>query len=95
MKTSTALKLTKVKLWDGVEPQGGKSHFICWAAADAKVARKVKPIVMRLLRPHQTFGDWLRYEQIAMNPWEQPRKMQVTRHAWLDHLIAHYEAKGD
>lgn len=95
MKTSEALKLTKVKLWDGVGPQGGKPHFICWAAANARVAREVKPIVTGLLRPHQTLEEWLRYEQIAMNPWGQPRKMQATRHAWLDHLIAHYKAKGD
>jgi len=44
-----------------------------------------------------TLNDWLEREHgIRVENSDAYRtKMKTTRKAWLDHLIEHYEAKGD
>ena len=96
MKTSKALRLTKKNLWNGKRYNGGfgNREFICHAAVDAGVGDIVKPIVHSLLDHKASLGTWL--EDNGVNcPWNDMPKLQATRKAWLDHLIAHYEARGD
>ena len=50
-----------------------------------------------LLGPPYSLERWLtEVHGISYHPFssEYRDKMQATRHAWIDHLIAHYEAKG-
>ena len=97
MKTSTALRLTKAKVWDGVEwPRAGKSVYICYAAESCSdvVASEVIPIVRELLHPYAHLDTWL-WKKHGIDPFPDRAKEQATRHAWLDHLIAHYESIGD
>ena len=94
MKTSQALRLTKAKLWDGVSPRPeGKAYYGCDAASMAGVYSIVSPILIRLLGGPRTLGGWL-FDRGNYEPRDTV-KMQATRHAWLDHLIEHYEALND
>lgn len=100
MKTSKALRLVKRKLWDGREPLNGKFGHLCTAAADALPAQerdKVKRIFMQALHPCSTLESWL-FNFHGICCWDLPDchlRMQITRHAWIDHLIEHYESLGD
>lgn len=102
MKTSEALKRTKENLWDGdgdhpcVCTRKGKAAPICYAAAIAgkDVYDIVQPIISRLLGGSALLGEWL-WRHHRINTYGLPKQYQATRHAWLDHLIAHYESLGD
>ena len=95
MKTSEAFKLAMKKLWDGHGklPQGLHAS-VCGAAQGANVEKIVGPIIMKLLDTDVHLGNWLKYHHgiDAYADWE---KYQQTRHAWVDHLIQHYESIGD
>ena len=97
MKTSTALKRTKAKLWggEGVRP-ANKQGSICYAACRAgdSAYEIVTDVVMRLLKPYAYLGGWLEAHH-NIDASLDPVKYQRTRHAWLDHLIEHYESIGD
>lgn len=104
MKTSEALRKTKAGLWNG--PCGPNfppaNAYICIAAMrqlDYKKSSEVKRLVMGLLNGCLSLGSWLRKKHgINFEDYTEGEyfaKMQATRHAWLDHLIAHYESKGD
>ena len=97
MKTSAALRRTKEKLWDGVEwPRLGKNTYICYAASSCspEVREKVVPIIGELLEPYAYLDTWLMSKH-GIDTFQDRVKTQVTRHAWLDHLVQHYEAQGD
>ena len=98
MKTSTAFKLTKEKLWDGRGRSipDGKADCVCYAAANAGVQVKilVVPIIEKLLAGSVYLSGWL-MKHHGIDTWQNDLKLQRTRHAWLDHLIAHYESLGD
>lgn len=68
---------------------------------DARLAEK---IIDKLLGRHCALEDWLIAKGgVPFNYLYSPRsekrrnrqKLQATRHAWLDHLIQHYESIGD
>lgn len=98
MKTSEALRLTKAKVWDGRgdAPPDNRGRFCCLSAdcAGAGVAGIVRPIMEKLLGKYRTLGMWLSSQQ-GIDTFGNTTKLQATRHAWLDHLIAHYESIGD
>ena len=96
MKTSEALRLTKAKLWDGLglRPLGFSSSI--QAASRSleylEVYAKVRPVIVLLLYPHFELDMWL---FVRGHDISDTAKLQATRHAWLDHLISHYEALND
>lgn len=95
MKTSTAFKRTKAQLWDG-KGKLQRGSAVCYAAIQAgdDVYDIVSPIIQQLLGGCSYLGSWLRhYHGINVGP--DIRRYQLTRHAWVDHLIAHYESIGD
>lgn len=97
MKTSEALRRAKQLVYGGEGGTGNDYFHICYAATSAGVGHIVCPIIMNLLRPHSSLGAWI-VDKIGKplgESQEKMRKLQATRHAWLDHLIAHYEALGD
>jgi hypothetical protein len=100
MKTSDVFKAAKLQLWDGVPKNysDDKHSHICLAIEIAdvptKYQRKAQRIVQKLIHPYATLSCWLQNEK-HINPMYKSEKLQVTRHAWLDHLIAHYESIGD
>lgn len=100
MKTSKVFKIAKERL-------ANKEHsYICYALhaalADGAITRRdhdrnVRIIEKLLGEDNHTLGRWLiAHKKIVW--WQHHRgtqKIHETRLAWLDHLIAHYEAKGD
>lgn len=99
MKTSEAFKATKAHLWDGrsVNEPRNKREFVCLAAliAGSEVHDLVVPIIQRLLGDRYTLQSWLMALGYTQEQTLNVRQMQITRHAWLDHLINHYESQGD
>ena len=94
MKTSTAFRLAKASLWDGEGDIDTMREFVCIAAGPGKAGRVVKTIIRDLIAPCITLEGWLS-DRVEENVYGNPRRMQITRHAWLDHLISHYESIGD
>ncbi len=103
-KSSVILRKAKEKLWDGVVyPQSG-TQFICHAIVKTnphplkgKVGRVLKEIERRLY-PQYTVEHWLQargYIPHGLITTSKRKKIQQYRHAWIDSLIAEYEAKGD
>ena len=83
-----------------------REQFICIAlcrlASDGEITKadrhRCEKIVMDLLGGYGTLESWLIEQGHAPGtPFTGAHhtKVQVTRHAWLAHLIAHYKAKGD
>lgn len=111
MKTSEVLREAKKILWTGVgRPSAGKPKFICHAlnrtvlgdGSNWKDIQLAKHIIHELMRPHITLEDWLiakghvLHKQLyAGSQFRNRHKLQATRHAWIDHLIAHHESIGD
>ena len=98
MKKSEAFRLTKKHLWDGRgrHVPEGKEEYVCYAAelAGPRVYGIVQPIIKRLLKGSLFLGEWL-LKHHYIDAWLNQRKYQQTRHAWVDHLITHYESLGD
>jgi hypothetical protein len=100
MKTSEAFKLAKAKLNEGKTKSDLRTDFICIAASNAggTVRDIVQPIIKKLLGRHYVFDDWLISQNINIHirgDEVNKKKIQKTRHAWLDHLIAYYSVKGN
>lgn len=65
---------------------------------------RVKNMISDRLGDHSTLEDWLEeYHGIKSPDWDADEsefgafvdKMQHTRHAWIDSMIAEFAAKGD
>lgn len=99
MKTSEALRCTKAWVWSGTEDQEGEERYCCLAAArcGSTVHSIVRPILCDLLEGYAALETWIvnRTGETLDTLFDGNEKMQITRHAWLDHLIAHYESMGD
>lgn len=111
MKTSKLLKLTRDEfLWDGHGCYPGyrarKPSHICFALAEAAfnvgtasadcAARKITNVISDRLGSSPTLHHWLRNKKhIPLCDLEDTVKLQVTRVAWMNSLIAEYKAKGD
>ena len=97
MKTSQVFIRAKNFLSTG-PGQYSKTVYICYAIDRTRCSdidkEKAKDIIMELLDGCQTFGMWLEHAKGIAND-RHGVKIQVTRHAWLDHLIEHYESIGD
>ena len=69
------------------------------ASIDAHVDHIVCPIITKLLGEHSSLVGWIReFHGGGLSDLEiasQKVRMQTTRHAWVDHLIKHYESIGD
>lgn len=101
MKTSEVFKRAKAKLQVAKKSEG-KERFICYALNRTEASnhdiQMAKNIVRDLLCGCVTLESWLSAKHgVKQNCYTLAgtKKMQATRHAWLDHLIEHYEAKGD
>lgn len=93
MKTSKAFKLTKKFVSKNEDDD--LEQFICIAAIDADVSYKIVPIIENLLDGYYTLSEYVE-EKTGISYFNQDyKKMQKTRHAWLDHLIKHYQSIGD
>lgn len=101
MKTSKVLTIAKKY----VSRDMSNNAYICIAlgiAADKKEiphedCQRMRREIHRLLGRHTSLGQWLlNVHNIDVFADSASRyKLQVTRHAWLDHLIAHYKSLGD
>jgi len=102
MKTSEIFKAAKKHLWSGAGELNGQSkeryicHAIYWRVTGCSIDKvhHAKKIIALLLEGHYTLDDWL-WANHKINGGDDRRKLQRTRQAWLDHLIAHYESIGD
>ena len=96
MKTSQVFIRAKNFL-STVPYEKGKIEYICYAIEKTRCSagdkEKAKDIIADLLGDYLTLGGWLADKGITNERCGE--KMQVTRHAWLDHLIEHYESIGD
>ena len=97
MKTSQVFIRAKKFLSTGTGSRG-KTEYICYAIDETRCSvgdkEKAKSIIMKLLDNNYTLGTWLENVKGIEND-RRGEKVQETRHAWLDHLIAHYESIGD
>ena len=97
MKTSQVFIRAKKLLSTGPADYG-KTEYICYAIDRTRCPKvdreKAKNIIADLLCGYVTFGIWLEQEKGIEND-RTGTKVQETRHAWLDHLIEHYESIGD
>lgn len=105
MKTSEALIATKayVRTPESVRKNlfTGNVRYICYAANCLKnpVGRdKVKLAIKQSLNGYGCLETWLQEKHGIQNQkgeLEYYCQIQLTRHAWLDHLIEHYKSIGD
>ncbi len=97
MKTSQIFIRAKKLLSTGPD-DWGKTEYICYAIDRVRCTnvdkQKAKDIIMDLLEGNYTFGGWLERVKGIEND-RTGAKIQITRHAWLDHLITHYSNIGD
>lgn len=97
MKTSQVFIRAKKLLATGLNDKG-KPEYICYAIDRTRCYKrdkeKAKDIIVNLLEGSYAFGGWLENVKGIKNDLVGA-KMQETRHAWLDHLIEHYESIGD
>lgn len=97
MKTSEVFRRAKKRLATGFDRD--REMYICIAiqksGAMSRDVRRVQKIIEELLGDqYGTFSSWLRDNGVPY-PYHDFRKLQETRHAWVDHLIKHYESIGD
>lgn len=105
MKTSEVFTHAKKYLAKNPKEIGSyhKTQWICYAinhtgldGALHKDIAKAKNIIAELIKPLGCFETWLSVNHnIECETRRDFNKLQVTRHAWLDHLIAHYQSMGD
>jgi len=105
MKTSEVFRKVKELLRD----EGYMQHherYICYAIGELYYKRKAigdrdrtrcKRIITDLLAPAHSLEHWLdlHYRKEITNTPRYKKLIMATRKAWLDHLITHYEARGD
>lgn len=107
MKTSKVLKIAKQRLSPFPYEYDGKEKFICIAIQQACNDEKVsindygrcRDEIQRRLNGAVTLERWLRLrghipEKFLHNS-KLMQRIQDHRHAWLDSMIAEYEAQGD
>ena len=105
MKKSNILREAKKVLARNIyEIDNGKRTFICHAIEWVRQSRpelirhdtyELREHIQKQLGLYSTVDGWL--EKIAGVPRRQltPENLQLYRHRWLDHLILHFEARGD
>lgn len=104
MKTSEVFRRVKLHLLDEGYMMAHE-RYICYALNELYMSAKIgdrdrtrcKKIVMDLLHPVKSLEAWLCvcHNKEITNTSHYKKRIMATRKAWLDHLINHYEAKGD
>lgn len=106
MKTSEVFKRVRAHLREYAPNRAFHTRYVCYALDYLYYQAKVigdrdrlrcKRIVWALLDGAQTMEDWLHKKHgIKMTGTKRYRKkIHATRHAWMTHLIEHYQRKGD
>lgn len=106
MKTSEVLRRVRRHLGNGTGFLYIHQRYVCFALAylyyDAKVIgdrdrTRVKKLIRGHLNGAETLEEWLyaNHRIQYVNSPEYTRKIMTTRKAWLEHLIQHYQRKGD
>ena len=111
MKTSTILKYAKRILATKYSEhiRFTKHQYICHAIDDVSQtymcwakARAITMEIQRRLEGYYSLENWLRSVHNIHSsdydrhfPDEFGDKVQTTRHAWIDSMIAEFQAKGD
>ena len=95
------LRKSKKFLWDGKQPQlGHERRHICYALSlaskTAYTSAPVGRIIACRLAPSATLSDWLkRHISAADRNSLTEEQVQAHRHAWVDVLIAEFEAAAN
>ncbi len=105
MKTSEIFRQARSLLWvgDNAVPLGNgpgehtqRPAAICFCIDKLDATRversKAKRLLLERLQPELTVTSWVRRRRL---PGITYRRIQDHRRAWLDRLIAEFEAKGD
>lgn len=91
-----AFRAAKPRLWDGVQPRGWwYTSQICFAVVEGlggRGARHACEEVTRRLEGSVTMRMWLLEVARVPSGHLTPERVQAHRHAWLDRLIAEFEA---
>lgn len=105
MKTSTILIRAKKYLAKNYAESDTKPKYICFAIDVAAIPGKKKEALLKLIQKrlgnHPALESWLRANHGIMQVYPGPLyvayidRMQKTRHAWINSLIAEFQAKGD
>lgn len=107
MKTSKVLKIAKQWLSPFPYEYDGKEKFICIAiqqacaedAVPVPAAARCTNEIQRRLDDAYTLERWLRLRgylpEKFLHDSKLMQRIQDHRHAWLDSMIAEYEAQGD
>lgn len=90
---ANAFRAAKHRLWNGLGSTDGYRSVICFALGDGRSAGRAREIVMLRLSPHSTLTDWLYGQGVDMDV-APISALQAHRHAWLDRLIAEFDAKA-
>jgi len=100
MKSSEMLRAARVKI------ESGEHDYTCHAlrAACGADAEDLRDHILDLLGPNISLEGWLARVHGVRSP-RQPsyfkasiryrERMRITRLAWIDHMVAEFEAKGD
>lgn len=102
MKSSEILRAARPRI------ESGDDRYICLAveevADNAEEADDLQEHIMGMLGQNTTLEGWLRHVHGVRKP-NQPEafvamkryreRMRITRLAWIDHMVAEFEAKGD
>lgn len=106
MKTSQVLQRVWVHLGDGRQDMAAHRRFICHAIqylyyVVAVIGDGDRTRTLKLIRSHldgaASLEHWLAVHHDIEISYKRPyiRKIMTTRKAWLEHLIQHYQSKGD
>ena len=104
MKTSEVFRKVKAHLRDEGHMHNHE-RYICFALHRLYLLHSIgdrdRTRVQRLVRAHldgcQSLEHWLEvyHRKEITNTPRYKKRIMATRKAWLDHLITHYETKGD
>lgn len=94
---AAAFRAAKSCLWDGVSPRGfgNETRYICiglTAVSDPLVRQDACRIINSRLCGRPSLEGWLFAEAGVHEADLTDARVQAHRHAWLDQLIAEFEA---
>lgn len=90
---AAAFRAAKPLLWDGAPDRPGQHDFICFAldATAYRYRHTARNIVRERLDGYLSMCTWLARQGVRKKQMT-PTRVQAHRHAWLDMLIAEFEA---
>ena len=103
MNPSEILEAAKKHLWNGYSHSPGTVSYVC-SAIDIAVPihtlgvsdslRKLNYHITDLLDGLGSLSEWL-YREHGIDPYYDTTKMQATRLAWMNDMIAYFKSKGE